>query len=230
MITRVIIAAVLAGLVAGLVMATIQNFRTTPLIIQAETFESAGGGHSHGETTSPAATPQAQEWAPPGGFERMAYSVASTLILAIGLAFLLLGISMLTSLPITPKNGAFWGLVAFTVFTLSPAAGLPPELPAMPAADLTDRQIWWWGTVISGAIGVGLIALRGGLVFTLIAVALFAAPHLIGAPQLTNHETTVPAHLIQEYVANSLFMMAITWIVIGTALGFSMKSQKLIEA
>ena len=127
MITRVIIAAVLAGLVAGLVMATIQNFRTTPLIIQAETFESARGGHSHGETTSPAATPpattpQAQGWAPPGGFERMAYSVASTLILAIGLAFLLLGISMLTSLPITQKTGLFgaWLLLPYSLSHLLP--------------------------------------------------------------------------------------------------------------
>ena len=239
MLMRALFAAILAGLAAGLVMTTIQNFKTTPLILKAEAYEKAGSHHhdagentaehKKAETDKVAKTVESPEWAPAEGFERIAYGVLSDFIVAIGLALILLAASMLTNLTITPLNGALWGLVAFAVFSLSPAAGLPPELPAMPAADLTARQIWWWGTVISGAIGVGLIAKRGSMVFSLIAVALFVAPHLIGAPQPASHETAIPAHLIQEYVANSLFMMAATWMVAGTALGFSMKSQKLVE-
>ena len=240
MLTRVFIAAILAGLAAGLVMTTIQNFRTTPLILQAEVYENANSHeHKAGENTAEhkkAETDQAKakvespEWQPEDGFERTAYGVLSDVIVGIGLAFVMLAASMLTNIPITPKNGALWGLVAFAIFTLSPAAGLPPELPAMPVADLQARQIWWAATVISGAIGVWLIAKQGGSVATLIAVALFIAPHLIGAPQTSDTETPIPAHLIQEFVANSMFMMAVTWIVVGTALGFSMKSQKLVEA
>ena len=239
MLTRVFIAAILAGLAASLVMTTIQNFRTTPLILQAEVYENANAHeHNTGENTAEhkkseidQATKEIEspEWQPEDGFERTAYGVLSDVIVGIGLAFVMLAASMLTNIPITPKNGALWGLVAFAIFTLSPAAGLPPELPAMPVADLQDRQIWWVATVVSGAIGVWLIAKKGGYIATIIALALFIAPHLVGTPQPSTHETAIPAHLIQEFVANSMFMMAVTWIVVGTGLGFSMKSQKLVE-
>lgn len=240
MITRAFIAAILAGVVAGLVMSAVQHFRTTPLIIKAETYERVSGHnhsdkaatseHSHKHTNTAGGTENIEPWAPADGFERTAYNIITDIVIAIGFAFVLLAISLLTNISITPANGALWGLLAFAVVTLSPAAGLPPELPAMPTADLTARQVWWWGTVISGTIGVALIALRGGMLFTPIAVGLFAAPHIIGAPQPTGHETAIPAHLIQQYVANSLFLMAITWIVVGVALGVSAKSQNLVEA
>jgi len=240
MLTRVFMAAILAGLAAGLVMTAIQNFRTTPLILKAEVYENANAHHhntgentaEHKKTEIDQATKQVEspEWEPKDGFERTAYGVLSDVIVGIGFAFVMLAASMLTNMPITPKNGALWGLVAFAIFSLAPAAGLPPELPAMPVADLHARQIWWVATVLSGALGVWLIAKRGSYISVLIAVALFLAPHLIGAPQPSEHETAIPAHLIQEFVANSLFMMAVTWIVVGTALGFSMKSQKLTEA
>ena len=239
MIMRALFAAILAGLAAGLVMATIQNFKTTPLILKAEVYENANA-HHHGagentaehkkaEIDQATKSVESEEWQPSDGFERIVYGILSDVIVAIGLALFLTAASLLTGKQITPANGALWGLVAFMIFSLSPAAGLPPELPAMPAADLAARQIWWWGTVLAGIIGVALIALRGGVLFTLLAVVLFAAPHLIGAPQPTEHETAIPAHLIQEYVANSLFMMAITWIMVGTSLGIAFKSQNLLE-
>ena len=239
MIMRALFAAILAGLAAGLVMTTIQNFKTTPLILKAEVYENTNA-HNHGtgentaehkkaEIDQATKTVEAKEWQPSNGFERIAYGVVTDVIVAIGLALLLTAASLLSGKQITPENGALWGLVAFAVFSLSPAAGLPPELPAMPAADLLARQTWWWGTILAGTAGVALIGMRGGVVFTLIAVVLFTAPHLIGAPQPMDHETAIPAHLIQEYVANSLFMMAATWITVGTALGFAFKSQNLLE-
>lgn len=236
MFTRVFIAAILAGLVGGIVFAALQHFRTTPLIIAAEAFES-GEGHSHGQPKEPPAHGEAghnhntdhkeavveQEWSPKDGFERTAYTVISNIAIAIGFAFLLAGVSLLSGVSITPRNGALWGLVAFTIFTLSPAGGLPPELPGMPAADLLDRQIWWTACVLAGVIGVALIALKGSMVFTLLAVVIIAAPHLVGAPVPTDHHTAVPAHMIQSFVVNSLFVMAATWIVVGAALGLSFK-------
>ncbi len=239
MLIRALFAAILAGIAAGLVMTTIQHFRTTPLILKAEIFEeTAGHGHKEAENTAEhkkSETNKAQSiiqnpnWEPNNGFERTLYSFLTGILATIGLALVLTAISLLINIPITPSNGVVWGLLAFMVFTLSPSAGLPPELPAMPAADLTERQIWWWGTIVSGAFGVGLIALRGGLISVIIAIILFTIPHFIGAPQPEDHETSIPAYLIQNYVANSLFIMAITWVVMGTVLGYAMKMQNLIK-
>jgi len=250
MFTRVFFAAILAGIAAGLVLAALQHYRTTPLIIAAESFEGKSA-HAHGPAKEPPAhgepghnhatdhkEPEAgtghdhdpNAWAPDDGFERTFYSALSDVMIAIGFAFLLAAASLLTGIAITPANGALWGLVAFAVFSLSPAAGLPPELPGMPAADLVSRQIWWWTCVITGVIGVGLIALKPKPLFILIAIALIAAPHLIGAPQPVSHEAAVPAYLIQTYVANALFILAVTWVVVGTALGFTLKSHNRVES
>jgi len=256
MFTRVFFAAILAGIAAGLVLATLHHFRTTPLIIAAEAFEGQGAhapakepsvqepvtkqppahgeaGHNHATDHKEAASAHnhdANQWAPQDGFERTFYSFVSDIIIAIGFAFLLAATSLLTGIAITPRNGALWGLVAFAVFTLSPAAGLPPELPGMPAADLVSRQLWWWGCVIVGAIGVGLIALKQNALFVIAGTVLIAAPHLIGAPQPVSHETAVPTHMIQAYVANALFILAITWMTVGTALGFTFKIQNPAES
>ncbi len=240
MIMRVLIAAILAGFVAGIAMTTIQHLKTTPLILKAEVFENSNihahaagentAEHKQQETANTAAEVESQAWAPADGFERTAYSFLSGIIVAIGFALILAAASLLTNISITPQNGAFWGFVAFAVFSLIPASGLPPELPSMDAAALPLRQVWWWATVAAGAAGVALIVLRGGVVFSAIGIAIIIAPHVIGAPQPASHETAIPAYLIQSYVANSIMAMAVTWVIVGIALGFTMRSQKLVEA
>jgi len=240
MIMRVLFAAILAGFVAGLAMTTIQSLKTTPLILKAEVFESANiHEHAAGENTAEhkrqeaaktAAEIDSAPWGPADGIERTAYSFLSGIIVTIGFALILISVSLLTNISITPKNGAFWGFIAFAVFTLIPASGLPPELPAMDAAPLPLRQVWWWGAVAAGALGVALIALRGGVVFSVVGIAIIIAPHIIGAPQPESHDTVIPAYLVQSYVANSILSMAVTWVVVGVALGFTMRSQKLVEA
>lgn len=58
MIGRVLLAAILAGIAAGLVMGVIQHVRLTPLIIEAETFETAEAPAP--AAAAPAATAEAQ--------------------------------------------------------------------------------------------------------------------------------------------------------------------------
>ena len=88
MIGRVVLAVLLAGIAAGLVMGAIQHVRLTPLILEAEAFERAGApaGHSHSHEAAPAAeagsetaapsAPEAHDhdhgegWAPADGWQR----------------------------------------------------------------------------------------------------------------------------------------------------------------
>src|SRR5258706_524177 len=57
-------------------------------------------------------------------------------------------------------EGLVWGLAGFTVFTLAPGLGLPPQLPGVPAAPLLSRQIWWVLAALAAAGGLSLIFLR----------------------------------------------------------------------
>ena len=52
---NVVFVAALAGLVAGIVLAALQFFATVPLILKAEVYEQAGGGHTHDHAAAPAA-------------------------------------------------------------------------------------------------------------------------------------------------------------------------------
>ena len=80
MIGRVLLAALLAGIAAGFLMGAIQHVRITPLILEAEKYEHAGG-HDHG-TADAAATSQEDAWAPQNGLERTFYTTLASIVAA----------------------------------------------------------------------------------------------------------------------------------------------------
>ncbi|MGH6875596.1 MAG: CbtA family protein [Aestuariivirgaceae bacterium] len=217
MFRRVFFAAILAGIAAGIIMSAVQHFRVTPYILAAETFEVAA--HDHG-TAQAQSTPAAEPWKPHEGLERTAYTVLANLVISIAFAMALLGASLLLDIPITPANGAFWGLCGFLAFSLAPSAGLPPELPGFPVAELWTRQLWWWFTVAMTASGLAIVAKHRTLGYLAVGIILIGLPHLIGAPNPPNHETSLPAHLASGFVANAIASAAVFWLVLGLALGF----------
>jgi cobalt transporter subunit CbtA len=215
MIGRVLLAALLAGIAAGLLMGAIQQVRITPLILEAEKYEHAGG-HDHGATAAEVA------WAPEDGLERTLYTTLASVVAGAGFAALLAGISVMLGRPVTARNGILWGLAGFLTVSLAPAAGLPPELPGMPGADLVARQVWWVATIAATAVAIGLFSWRDEAWAKIAAVVLIALPHLIGAPAPTSEESAVPAGLSAAFAANSLAAAAVFWCAIGGFLGLAM--------
>lgn len=223
MIGRVLLAALLAGIAAGLVMAVIQHVRLTPLILEAETYEAAGG-HSHDTGAAAGATEEHQHgegWMPADGWQRTLSTTVTAMMTGAAFALVLAGISLLTNLKITRQNGFVWGLAGFLAVTLAPAAGLPPELPGMQAADLASRQIWWVGTILATGLGIYLLATRKEVAAQVVAVLIIATPHLVGAPVPVGHDSPVPAHLAASFAANAIAAGAVMWALIGIFLGFA---------
>jgi cobalt transporter subunit CbtA len=222
MLTRVLLAVLLCGMAAGLAMGAMQHFRLTPLILQAETFEHAEAGHSHDTTTPqvPAQESASPEWAPQDGTERTLFTFAASILASAGFAALLAGVALLTGQAITRKSGWLWGLCGFIAVSLAPAAGLAPELPGMPAADLFSRQAWWLFTIAATASALWLLAFKRESWAVPLALALVIIPHVIGAPQPTEHESGVPAALASQFVGTSLAANAMMWLLIGILLGY----------
>lgn len=237
MIRNLFAAALFAALAAGLLTAAIQHFRVTPLILHAETFEGEGGHshaaeavtadhehaagaaeHSHDDAAASTAA-EPEEWAPQDGFERTAYTTLATVLAAAGFALVIGAISMFANIPITFANGLLWGAAGFVTFSLAPAYGLAPELPGMPAADLFARQLWWTGTAIATGAAFVLLAKTRASWAIAVAVALIAAPHIIGAPMAPDEPSAVPAHLATEFAAITLGTSAVFWAVLGTLFG-----------
>jgi cobalt transporter subunit CbtA len=235
MIGRIVLAALIAGMAAGVIMGGIQHVRLTPIILAAEVYEKAAEA---GETKS-AAEPAAKcaenmpgmtmcngdksEWEPADGLQRTLLTTLASVIAGAGFAAVLAGISLLSGIAITPRNGLIWGLCGFLAVTVATGAGLPPELPGMPAGDLLLRQLWWVGTIVATGIGLYLIATRRELTWVALAVVLIALPHVIGAPQPPSHETTVPAGLAAEFASNTVAAAAVFWCLIGVFLGLALQ-------
>ena len=159
-------------------------------------------------------------WSPQDGFERTAFTFAANVITAIGFALLLIAVSELAGGIVDWRHGVFWGFAAFTVFTLAPGLGLPPELPAMPAAELGPRQIWWVATALSTAGAIALLVYGRSVLAVVAAVALIVAPHIVGAPQPVSHESPIPENLHHSFVVAVVLTTMVFWVLLGGLTGY----------
>ncbi len=150
--------------------------------------------------------------------QRIAFTTLANVVGGIGLALLLVAFGEIAGGIANWRQGIFWGLGGFAAFTLAPSLSLPPELPAMPAADLIARQIWWIATVAATAGGLALLAFRRNLWAAALGVALIIAPHVVGAPKPDSFETAIPHDLAQNFVVSVVISSLVFWVLLG---GFS---------
>lgn len=247
MISKALMTVLLTGFIAGILVTGAQMLRLTPLILQAETYElgevgvphthaSSGITHEHklngvaldvhlqikddhnAQTESNADSEQS--WAPTDGVERTFYTLVSNTVTGIAFSLLLVAVYLLRRKQVNMKSGLLWGTAGFTVFSGATALGLPPELPGMTAAALESRQVWWIGTVIATATGIGLLTESKTLLPKIIAAGLIAAPHIIGAPHPNLFESNVPAELSAQFAVASLLTSVFFWLVLGAVSGY----------
>ncbi|HGA2316039.1 TPA: CbtA family protein [Pseudomonas putida] len=217
MIKRIARTAGFSGLLAALLLTLLQSFWVAPLILQAETYESAAPAaehHSHGEEAGAGHSHSEDAWAPEDGWQRILSTTGGNLVVAVGFALILVALYSLRE-PGRTSTGALWGLAGFAVFCLAPTLGLPPELPGTAAADLGQRQSWWIGTAAATALGLALLVFaRHGLLKVLGAV-LLVVPHVIGAPQPEVHESLAPQALETQFKIASWLTNAAFWVALG---------------
>jgi cobalt transporter subunit CbtA len=224
--TMVLVAAA-AGLIAGLGMTAAQQLTTVPLILKAEVFEQVAEAkaeaqpqHEHADATVVHEHDHGEGWAPSDGWERTAFTLAANVITGIGFALLLIAVSEFAGGMTGWRQGVMWGLAAFAVFTLAPGLGLPPELPAMPAAELLPRQIWWVATVAATASGLALIVYGRSALAIVTGVALLVVPHIIGAPQPVSYDSPIPESLHHSFVVAVVMTTLVFWVLLGGLAGF----------
>ncbi|HML91520.1 CbtA family protein [Methyloceanibacter sp.] len=237
----IVVVAAIAGIVAGIGMTIAQQLVTVPMILKAELFEaqSASDGSSpataagvaahdhgaqseaHGHAEQAGAHDHGDGWAPADGIERTAFTLLANVVTGVGFALLLVAASELFGGLAGWRQGVFWGLAGFVIFTLAPGLGLAPELPAMPAAELGARQIWWVGTVVSTALALWLLFYVKSLPATVLAFVLLIAPHVIGAPQPASHESPIPDNLHHSFIVAVVLTTLVFWGLLGGLAGYA---------
>lgn len=249
MIGRVLLAAIAAGVAAGVFAHGAQSVEVMPLLHQAEayehghshshshghgeTHEHAGHGdedshgHSHGEEQSHAhghdhAHGHSHEgWMPADGFERQAVTLLSNVITGVAFALLLAAAIAFSGRHVDWKRGVLWGLAGFAVFTLAPSIGLPPAAPGVDLGPVGERQLWWVGAVAGTAAGLALLVFARLAPLKVAGVLLIAAPHVVGAPLPPEAgESALPAVLAAQYVVASLVTALAFWAVLGALTGY----------
>jgi cobalt transporter subunit CbtA len=225
---RILSAALVAGLWAALAASVLQAAWTTPLIFEAEIYESrsaesgtgpAGKVEDHAHSHSADAAAQAD---PPflARVERAAFTSLATLVSGVGYALVLLALLLASGATPSRETTLRWALAGFVAVNLAPAIGLPPELPGMGGGDLTARQAWWVFTVCSSGLGLYLLTRVHSAIAVTAAVVALALPHLVGAPHAVG-ASEVPPALAAQFAARSLAIGLVFWGVLGFALSWA---------
>jgi cobalt transporter subunit CbtA len=244
MTVRYLLAALAAGLLAGVLMTPVQMTRIVPIILHAEEFEGggnhhemAGMGHKIAENVAPvgetavvtpaveahdhAATEASDE--KPLLLGRFWNTIFANLVSGAGFGLLLGGVVLLSGMTINFRNGVIWGVAGWMAFQFLPGLGLPPELPGFPEVDLHARQVWWVATVGMAIAGMLLLFSRMEMLARIAGIALLVAPHIYGAPQPVDISAPVPAYLAAEFVMAALSTTLFFWLVLGLAMGWFME-------
>ncbi|HET7261877.1 MAG TPA: CbtA family protein [Casimicrobiaceae bacterium] len=245
---RVVLWALLIGLVSGAGVSLLQHWLTIPIILAAEVFEQKAEvpqpGASAGVETpahdDSADTPRAaaihehevEAWSPADGVERTGFTVLANALTAMGFALVLLA-AMGAALhfgfasKLDWNYGLLWGVAGYAVFFVAPALGLPPEIPGGIVAPLVARQLWWVLTAACAAIALAGASF-GKSPWRWMALALLAVPYLIGAPALPPHpfaehsaaDAAALEHLSQRFVWATALTNVCLWLMLGSASGW----------
>jgi cobalt transporter subunit CbtA len=164
------------------------------------------------QTDEPAPSPLARNFWTAVFYGLVYVAYASLLVAGFGLA-------RVYGREITAREGLLWGIAGFAALQLAPAMGLAPNLPGTPGAALADRQIWWWGTVLATATGLGLLAYGRGLASVAVAALLLGAPHVIGAPETESYGGLAPPEMAGAFASRVLGASFAAWALMGWIAG-----------
>ena len=214
----------IAGALTGLVVALLQFWLIQPLIVEAERYET-------GELALPLIEAADQPGTPPvlqsNDVQATGIDLSRTGLTVLFLTLTWCGFGLLAgaamsaaqmSKSVRPFSAVGIAVSGFAVASLAPALGLPPELPAMPAADLGSRQLWWIMTLVATAVGLALALRFENWAARAVALAVIAAPHVVGAPTMPVAAPMIPPDLAGLYVARVLGVSFLGWLVLGALL------------
>ncbi|WP_120498973.1 CbtA family protein [Roseovarius sp. EL26] len=217
MFQKILTSALFAGFCTGLLAALLQLVFVQPVLLHAELYE--GGDLVH---FGAAAVSAHQDL---GGIDLMrdGLSVLFTALIYTGYAFVLVAMMSMASergFTVNARTGLIWGIAGFIAMHFAPAFSLPPEVPGVAAADVAERQVWWWATVAVTALGLGLFAFGKGVIMYVIAGLLIAAPHLVGAPHPDEFAGPVPPEIAALFASRALGVGFAAWALLGTFAGY----------
>jgi len=228
MFTKILTSGLFAGVAAGLLVGLLQLVFVQPVLLHAELYESGELVH-FGATAVSAIQPF------PGIDPlRDGLSVGFTIVVYSGYALILVAAMAVAAMrmetTITARSGILWGIAGFAVVQLAPGFTLAPEVPGVAAADVYERQIWWFLTVAAAAIAVWFIAFGKSWKSWGASVVLLLVPHLLGAPQPDVFTGPVPTEIGALFASRAFGIGFAAWVLLGLFAGYFWNRESEREA
>lgn len=216
---QIFLTACLVAIAASIGFTLYQFYFINPIIFAAETYEIAGPGDTFGAI-------QIEEWTPVDGIERSLYTLLANFLMSLAYS-MLLACAMVFQGASSTLKGLGWGIGAYLSIFVAPSLGLPPEIPGLEAADLSQRQSWWMLTVALTAMGLAVLAFSPRY-YKGLGLVLVVLPHLIGAPVADfhgfSHPDPVAVNMLTElwhhFILQTSIANALLWLIIGSTTGF----------
>ncbi len=231
MFRSLIFGACIIGAAVGLILTFIQAVSISPIIFEAEKFESKSSAievlnhiNHHGSDTkhSHSVDGHGAEWAPEDGAERLFYTGLANIFVCIGFSSLLLSFMSIAQNFGSKKNlsyidGLLWGGCAFLAVFVAPSIMLPPELPGMKAEELSFRQLWWFFFVLA-AVSLMAIVFFAPLKFKGLSL-LVAVPYMVfpghSIETAVGSDASALNDLYRQFLLASSFVNFVSWIATG---------------
>lgn len=225
---RLLTGGLIAGCVVGIVVSILHFSFLQELILKAEQYESGALVH-FGEADTATSDGQSldhsdahsighEEDGPQSDIMRNAMSVLFACLIYAGYGLILSAAYQAArqlGYHVTPVNGILWGLAGFIVIQMAPSMGLSPNLPGTVSADIDARQIWWFGTMAATGLGIACFALGKSVPMIILGIALLAAPHVIGAPQLEGFAGLAPPEMAATFATRVIGVALVAWVLLG---------------
>ncbi len=215
MFSKILTSALIAGAVAGLIAALLQLVFVQPVLLHAEMFETGAMVHT--------GVSSAHFEMPPFDVQRNLLSIVFSMLIYAGYGLVMVALMNLAEAQdatITARSGIIWGVAGFVALHLAPGFGLAPEVPGSAAADIGDRQIWWYAAAAATMAGLWMIAFGKSPVFWGVAAFLILAPHIVGAPHPDVLTGSAPTELGGLFAARSFGVGLAAWVILGCLAGY----------
>lgn len=215
MFKNIFVSAVVCGAIAGVLATVMQMLLVTPLLMEAELFETGQSMHFITDGSPESPIKHVDIWEDP---YRHLMTLCFNLVTFTGFGFILIAAMAFfqkRGFTLSKAEGIVAGVSGFIVFQLAPSVGLPPELPGTIGVTVGLKQTWWIITIISTTVGILLLFLDKHKVVSGVGIIFITIPHLIGHPKLETYFGVAPPELAAEFASRALAVSLIAWIILG---------------
>ena len=215
MFKNIFVSAVVCGAIAGVLATAMQMLLVTPLLMEAELFETGQSTHFIIDGSPESPMKHVNIWEDP---YRHLMTLFFNLVTFTGFGFILIAAMALfqkRGFSLSKAEGIVAGVSGFIVFQLAPSVGLPPELPGTISVAVGLKQAWWIITILSTTVGILLLFLGKYKVVSGAGIIFIIIPHLIGHPKLETYFGVAPPELAAEFASRALAVSLIAWIILG---------------